>query len=520
MRGRSRWIVWAAGAATLLLLLVVVVARLMDEPLRRRVEAGMNAALKGYKVKLGRVHFSPLGFSVDLVDWVIVQEANPDPPVASIPKLHASLQWTELVRGKVVADFRFDRPKLNLDFRHVKKEAEEKKPVKERGWQEAMFAVYPFQINVLRVNDGDVTYAEAGPLPPVHVSGLQFRAGNIRNVRSKPDTYPSEIRLEGTIQDQAKLLVDGHADFLAEPHVGVDADFDLQRMDLPYLEPILHHWNVTIRRGTLAAKGRIEYSPKAAAAVVSEALLDGADVEYVKHRSEQGNATDNAAKATAKVTQQPSALVKADEIKIQRSKVAYRDETADPPYRLFVDDLDLTVKNFTNVRTPDTNAPGTADIRGKFMDSGDARIHATFRPKENGTDFDVAMQIENTELRTMNDLWRAYGKFDVDQGTLSVFSEVSVKNGETSGYVKPIFADLKIGASDESKGVGQKIYEGVVGGVASILKNPPRQDVATQTSLSGRLDNPHASILEAVGGLVQNAFFEAILPGLQRDLGH
>src|SRR5262249_47339253 len=156
----------------------------------------------------------------------------------------------------------------------------------------------------------------------------------------------------------------------------------------------------------------------------------------VKHRAEQGNATDNVAKATAKVTQQPSAVVKADQIKIQRSKVAYRDETTSPPYRLFVNDLDVTVKNFTNIRMPDTDAPGTADLRGKFVDSGDMRIHATFRPKENRTDFDVAMQIENADLRAMNDVWRAYGNFDIDHGTLSLYSEVSVRNGETSGYVK------------------------------------------------------------------------------------
>jgi len=66
------------------------------------------------------------------------------------------------------------------------------------------------------------------------------------------------------------------------------------------------------------------------------------------------------------------------------------------------------------------------------------------------------------------------------------------------------------------KGVGQKAYEAVLGGVATVLRNEPRQDVATETSLSGPLQDRHASILEVASGLVRNAFFKAILPGLER----
>ena len=40
----------------------------------------------------------------DLVDWIVIQEAHPKPPIAYIPRLHASVQWLELVRGHLVAD--------------------------------------------------------------------------------------------------------------------------------------------------------------------------------------------------------------------------------------------------------------------------------------------------------------------------------------------------------------------------------------------------------------------------------
>jgi hypothetical protein len=175
------------------------------------------------------------------------------------------------------------------------------------------------------------------------------------------------------------------------------------------------------------------------------------------------------------------------------------------------------VNDFSNVRSAsDGGGPGKATVRAKFMDSGDTRIDGTFEPRQDHTDFDIALQIENTDLRTMNDLWRAYGKFDVDKGTFSLYSQLKAQNGEIDGYVKPIFHDIGIDTGDEA-GIGKKIYEGIVAGATKILTNPPHDQVATETHLSGRLDEPHTSIVQVAGNLVRNAFFKAILPGLKHD---
>src|SRR5262249_36630974 len=99
----------------------------------------------------------------------------------------------------------------------------------------------------------------------------------------------------------------------------------------------------------------------------------------------------------------------------------------------------------------------------------------------------------------------------------ALYSEMHVRQGRVDGYVKPIFRDLKIlEASNEHEGLGQKIYEGIVAGAGKILTNPPRDQIATKTDLSGPLAEPHTSILQIAGNLVRNAFFKAILPGLER----
>jgi hypothetical protein len=124
-------------------------------------------------------------------------------------------------------------------------------------------------------------------------------------------------------------------------------------------------------------------------------------------------------------------------------------------------------------------------------------------------------------MRALNPLLRAYGKFDVVQGLFSVYMEMRVKNRAVQGYVKPLLRQLDVydAGQDQAKGMFQKLYEAVVGGVSEILENIPRNEVATKVALAGPLENPQASTWQALVNLIQNAFFRAILPGFERDLG-
>jgi hypothetical protein len=155
-----------------------------------------------------------------------------------------------------------------------------------------------------------------------------------------------------------------------------------------------------------------------------------------------------------------------------------------------------------------------ARLTGRFMGSGPARVHARFRPVPPSSDFEAEVQIENTDLRSLNDLLGAYGKFDVVSGVFALYSEVRAKGNEIRGYVKPLFRDVKVydPVQDREKSGLRKVYERVVEGASKLLENSPRDEVATRVDISGRVENPDAGTR-----LLQNAFFQAILPGLERE---
>jgi len=87
---------WLLGLFALLVVLTYGLARLMDEPLRRYMEYRVNQCLTGYTVRMRTLHVHPWTVSLDLENATILQDANPDPPVANITKLTVSVDWRGL----------------------------------------------------------------------------------------------------------------------------------------------------------------------------------------------------------------------------------------------------------------------------------------------------------------------------------------------------------------------------------------------------------------------------------------
>lgn len=522
--------IWLLGSITTLFLLFLLIGVFIDEPLRRYMERTVNDRLDGYTVRIGRLDFQPIGFSLDLEDFVISQDANPIPPMANIRKVSASVHWRDLLRAKIVADWQIVRPTVFINLTQTKKEAEDAVPVEERGWQEAVMSIYPLKINQLDIIDGDLTYVDNSPLKQIHLKQIQFRAENIVNARSEKNVYPSPVLLKGTLFDTGKIAIEGDADFLAEPHIGMKTDFSFEQIHLRDLEPLLRRMNLVVNKGTLSGNGKMEFAPETKVVHLEKITLDQAHADYIhtpppasasredeKRGGKVKEKTKEAAKEAAETETAPSVLVQVDEIEIKNGNIGFVNKASNPNYRIFLEKTAFVLTGFSNHLTKGATE---AMLKGKFMGDGSLGAAATFRPQKKGPDLNLAISIEETDLKTMNNLLRAYGDFDVTAGEFSFFMELAVKEGRVNGYVKPLFNEVKVydKEQDKKKGTFKKLYEGLIGGVGKLFENRRRDEVATRADLSGRIENPNMSTWEIVVGLIQNAFFQAILPGFEREI--
>src|SRR5262249_38155830 len=153
--------------------------------------------------------------------------------------------------------------------------------VKERGWQEAVEAIYPLKLNVFRIRRADITYQDEGPFKPLHIRDFDFTATNIRNVRSKDREYPSEFQAAAAVFETGRVRADGRADSLAEPSPTFTSQLSLEHIALDYFKPITNRYNVTVDKGVLSATGLVELGTRVRRVELQEATVDGIKVDYV-----------------------------------------------------------------------------------------------------------------------------------------------------------------------------------------------------------------------------------------------
>ncbi|QXE89915.1 DUF748 domain-containing protein [Geomonas subterranea] len=513
-------LLWIVGILISLVLIVFIASFFIDEPLRRTTERRMNQSLKGYKVRLPKLHFSLIGLSITLKGLTISQEAHPQPPVAEFPYLRASVQWREILSAKLVGDMRIEGPKIHVNLQQLKSEAASKVPMKQKGWQQAFEAIYPLKINLLKITDGSLTYIDEDPKRPLRLSHLSLSADNIRNIHLPDKVYPSDFRLETDIFGNGHGTVEGRANFLAEPTPAVKAAIELAKVPIAYFAQLAARSNVRIEGGVLSASGDVEYGRKVQTARLKKLAIQGVKLDYI-HTAQTARAESRRAekvkKAAKEVSNKPDLVLTIEHLSLTDANVGFINTYDGRRVRLFLSDANFYLDNFSNQFS---KGPAKARLSGKFMGSGSTQATAAFRPEDKGPDLDLYLKIDNTQLVSLNDLLRSYGHFDVTAGTFSLVTELHVKNNRVNGYIKPFFKDMKVydRRQDKNKGFFHRVYEMLVGGVAKLLENRPRDQVATKADISGPLQNPKTNTWQVVVELIRNAFIKAILPTFERNV--
>lgn len=517
----SKLLRWVVGIPIVLALLLTAGSFLLDEPLRRIMEERINRNLKGYSVQLSAAHLQLIDLSLTLKGLTLFQQAHPTPPVVSFPVITATIHWREIFSGRLVAEVLLNQPKININLKQLRSEAASTVPLKERGWQQALEDIYPLKINTFTMSDASVTYIDQDPQRPLVLSHFNLRATNIRNIHQPDQIYPSPFKLDTAIFESGHGTIEGSANFLARPHVGLKGRFALEKVPIDYFKSVVARSNISIDGGLLKATGSAEYAPTIKTAHMENLTIQGMRLDYTHSKRTAGAEKARAVaveKAAKKITNKPGMVIRADQVILTGCTLGIVNKAASKPYRVFLKDTELQLKNFSNQFT---QGPAQANLKAKFMGSGITTASATFRPENRGPDLDLFVNIGETRLTSMNNLLRTYGDFDVSAGVFSVVTELHIKNGAISGYVKPFFKGMDVydRRTDSERGVGHQLYEMMIGSVARILENRSRDQVATKADISGSVGNPQTSSWQIVLQLIKNAFFKAILPDFEKNAG-
>lgn len=204
-------------------------------------------------------------------------------------------------------------------------------------------------------------------------------------------------------------------------------------------------------------------------------------------------------------------------LEVTDGTLRYQDPAADPKLDVFIDGLDLVATDISNRRRL---APvATLDASGRPMGVGRLTLHARFDTMAAKPRFDLEGKVQDFPLAAVEDLIRAYGGVYVSSGTLDLYTEVAVKDGSFTGYVKPFIKDLEF-APKGTKGL--KMREMIKGEVAQymndLLENHRKGSAATKIEFSGKVDHPKVDAWEIVRGAFGHAFTKSLKPGIENSV--
>ncbi len=200
-------------------------------------------------------------------------------------------------------------------------------------------------------------------------------------------------------------------------------------------------------------------------------------------------------------------------VEVIEGEIQYTNPHLHPGWTATLRKFNLTIVDFSNrsILSESCRVRSTCDLY-----EGTAQINVMVRPLEPNLTLDLDMELKSVNLVLLNDLFKVYGKVDINTGMLDLFGEVAIAENCFKGYLKPIIHNLDfIGNADATDSIFQKIWERIVAGLFTILTNSRNDQVATVIPFEGRLDDPHVRTGTAIIGILRNAFTKAVTPSLE-----
>ena len=204
---------------------------------------------------------------------------------------------------------------------------------------------------------------------------------------------------------------------------------------------------------------------------------------------------------------------------IKDGSIHFRAYQTAKPVDVYISQVQATIDNLGNIRDETIPLVSTVQATGLVMDQAKFEYKMTLDPFSYRPTFHMALRLLGLDVTKINDLALAYGKFDFKRGWFDLVLETDVKEGQITGYAKPLFRNLKVFSLSEDlkeDNVLQFFWQALVGGVTSLFKNHSRDQFGTLIPFSGDATGTTTmDIFATLGNILRNAFVRAYLPRLE-----
>lgn len=210
--------------------------------------------------------------------------------------------------------------------------------------------------------------------------------------------------------------------------------------------------------------------------------------------------------------------IKLNRFQVNNGEVHYRDFHSFPNVNIEATDLDILAENLNNAKHKKDALPSPVAATASVYNAR-VTLDLKINPISNIPVFDMNARLSPVKLTRMNDFLQAYGNFDAEKGTISMYCEAATKEKVLTGYVKPVIKDLQVvNWKEDKKNLPKLVWESIVQAAGWILTNRKKDQIATMAEFTGRIDDPNVNVWVIIGQLLRNAFIQALYPALENSV--
>jgi hypothetical protein len=225
------WLPWLAAIAGLLVVLRIA----LPYGVRDYVNRSLNRT-KDYSGKIGAIHMRLWrgGYRIKKVE-ILRKTGVATSPLFSAPEVDLSVDWRALFHGSLRGEVVMNQPHLNfLSSTNAVENG------KNESWDKILQSLFPFDLNRVEINNGEVHFQNPGFQPPVdiYISKLYATATNLTNARNLKEKLPSGLNASGSTIGGGLLTLQLQMNLLAA-HPAYQLDCGLTNVDLVSLNGFL-----------------------------------------------------------------------------------------------------------------------------------------------------------------------------------------------------------------------------------------------------------------------------------------
>lgn len=207
-------------------------------------------------------------------------------------------------------------------------------------------------------------------------------------------------------------------------------------------------------------------------------------------------------------------------VDIINGEIHYRDFYSQPQVDIFISDINARASNLRNKVDKDKVLPATVNASATCFKTGHLSLDIALDPLNNEPTFELKEKMRGVQLNELNNFTEAYLKFKIIGGTFELYTEVAAAKGAFDGYTKPLFHDIQVETNiKENKNIWHWLIANGAQLITDIFSNPKHEEqFATRIPIHGTFKNPQPDSWAAIGGILRNAFIQALTPELDSTL--